>query len=518
MVEVEFNYNYDNTIIQCNMKDKVKDIINRYLTKCQKKIDEVYFLYDGKELDEKKNFFEVTNKFDKSRKKMTVLVGDKEEKKNHKKLEKSKFIICPECNECIHIDIKDNKIFLYDCKNGHKKDNISFNEFEKTQYINLAKIVCDKCKNTDKSQTFENQFFICFNCKMNLCPLCKTTHSKFHYITDYEQKDFYCWTHHELFTSYCEDCKQDICTLCQSNHNGHKLIQFWNLLSNVELNEEKLKKTKDKISEYKNNINKIISKLNDFMEQLDSYYNIYENIINYFDSSTRNYSIIKNLNYITNYNNNLMKNIDTIINDKNINKFLNSIMLSKLNQNEKKEIETKGKEIETKGKENETKGKENETKDKENKKKDEEEENTPPLIYDDGNVVCNIVKQNLILQYKDKKLCIMTDEIIKKKDVPTKNRLINETINVNFTIDNNLKLFDNDPIKYFDKLQKYLNKNGDKATTEFDQDEGVEYYCLISKKSISQLNELNEKFCEEMKLNQGKDGKFQKFLNIFKNI
>ena len=103
------------------------------------------------------------------------------------------------------------------------------------------------------------------------------------------------------------------------------------------------------------------------MEQLDSYYNIYENIINYFDSSTRNYSIIKNLNYITNYNNNLMKNIDTIINDKNINKFLNSIMLSKLNQNdkeyEKKEIETKGKENETKGKENETKGKENETKD-----------------------------------------------------------------------------------------------------------------------------------------------------------
>ena len=54
MVEVEFNYNYDNTIIQCNMQDKVKDIINRYLTKCQKKIDEVYFLYDGKELDEKK--------------------------------------------------------------------------------------------------------------------------------------------------------------------------------------------------------------------------------------------------------------------------------------------------------------------------------------------------------------------------------------------------------------------------------------------------------------------------------
>ena len=81
MVEVEFNYNYDNTIILCNMKDKVKDIINHYLSKCQKKSDEVYFLYDGKELEEEKNIFEVANKFDKTRKKMNVLVGDKEEKK-----------------------------------------------------------------------------------------------------------------------------------------------------------------------------------------------------------------------------------------------------------------------------------------------------------------------------------------------------------------------------------------------------------------------------------------------------
>ena len=46
--------------------------------------------------------------------------------------------------------IKDYKISLFECKNGHKIDNLSFDEFEKTQNIDLSKIICNICKKNPK--------------------------------------------------------------------------------------------------------------------------------------------------------------------------------------------------------------------------------------------------------------------------------------------------------------------------------------------------------------------------------
>ena len=68
--------------------------------------------------------------------------------KNEIKLEdndfiKSKDIICPECSENSRFEIKDYKIKLSDCKNGHIIDNILLNEFEKGQYINNIEIKCE---------------------------------------------------------------------------------------------------------------------------------------------------------------------------------------------------------------------------------------------------------------------------------------------------------------------------------------------------------------------------------------
>ena len=47
--------------------------------------------------------------------------------------------------------------------------------------IDLSEIKCDKCKINSKSNTFNIEFFICNECKMNLCPLCKSTHDKSHF-------------------------------------------------------------------------------------------------------------------------------------------------------------------------------------------------------------------------------------------------------------------------------------------------------------------------------------------------
>ena len=49
--------------------------------------------------------------------------------------------------------IEDYNIFLYECKNRQEIDNISFDEFEKTQNINISKIKCEECKIINKKET-----------------------------------------------------------------------------------------------------------------------------------------------------------------------------------------------------------------------------------------------------------------------------------------------------------------------------------------------------------------------------
>ena len=269
MSQVEFNYFNTITIIQCNMQDKMLDIIKKFLLKCQKKLDEVYFLYDGQPLNKEKTFKEAAKEIDRIRKKMSILVFDNQFEQNVSKIKKSNYIICPKCNESILISINDYKISLYECKNGHKIDKILFNEFEKTQYLDETKIVCDKCKKIKKSETFEQKFFICYSCKINLCPLCRNSHDKSHYIIDYNQKDFICRIHQDLFISYCDVCKKDICTLCQKQHNGHKLIIYGNIIPDIDKFKNGLNQLEAKINRCKDHIKEIILNLNKLMKNLN---------------------------------------------------------------------------------------------------------------------------------------------------------------------------------------------------------------------------------------------------------
>ena len=45
-------------------------------------------------------------------------------------IKKSNYIICPKCREICIYEIKDYKIKLYDCKNGHITDNIDLNDMK----------------------------------------------------------------------------------------------------------------------------------------------------------------------------------------------------------------------------------------------------------------------------------------------------------------------------------------------------------------------------------------------------
>ena len=119
----------------------------------------------------------MANPLDKERKKMNIIVVANEQDDN-KELVRAKNIICPECGEDIKLRIRNYKIDLFDCKNKHEVNNILLNEFEGKQMIDLMKIQCEICKEINKANSYNNEFYRCYECNKNICPLCKLKHDK----------------------------------------------------------------------------------------------------------------------------------------------------------------------------------------------------------------------------------------------------------------------------------------------------------------------------------------------------
>ena len=76
MVEVVFIYRGQNSIIQCNLNDKMKDIIKRFEMKLGKDINSLYFIYGGKKLEEELTLEKNINKDDIKLKKINIIVND----------------------------------------------------------------------------------------------------------------------------------------------------------------------------------------------------------------------------------------------------------------------------------------------------------------------------------------------------------------------------------------------------------------------------------------------------------
>ena len=325
MANTEFIYNAKKTIIQCNPNDLLEDIIKKFCLKVTKNMEDIYFLYGGQNIDKKKTFIEQASDEDKKRNKISILVFENNETTTEK-LKKSPYILCPICGENILIKIEGYKITLYDCKNGHKKENILLNEFENTQIIDESKIKCNNCQTQNKSTTFNNKFYFCLDCKINLCPLCKSTQEKNHKghkIIDYEQKYFVCNKHNELCDSYCTKCKEDICIICINEHKNCKIEPYSFLIPNIEeFNKIKndLRKT---IDELKKEINEIIRKLNSVIDGMEIYYKIYDDIMNNYDIRKKNYSILKNIKEINDSQKNFIENLNILMSNNDVKGILN---------------------------------------------------------------------------------------------------------------------------------------------------------------------------------------------------
>ena len=140
MAKVIFKYNGLDTIIQCKIDDKLKDICKKFCLKSYKDINNLTFIYGGEILNLDLQFNQTANIMDKQNLKMNILVYEKNASiiNENKRIINSKDIICPKCGEIYLIEFKDYKIKLNNCKN--KDENIiSLNEFENTQNINEIK-------------------------------------------------------------------------------------------------------------------------------------------------------------------------------------------------------------------------------------------------------------------------------------------------------------------------------------------------------------------------------------------
>ena len=211
MAEVIFNYEESNIIIQCNINDKMEDIIKRFLIKIIKNENDnnLLYIYNGNIINYDLTFIQQANELDKERNKMNIIVKSNDD--NNKEIKEiiSKDIICPECKENILMNIEDFKINLYECKNNHIINNILINKYENTQKIDLNKIKCDECNENNKGNTHNNEFYICNKCNKNICPLCKLKHDENHLIIKYDDKNYICKKHNDTFIKYCKKCNEN---------------------------------------------------------------------------------------------------------------------------------------------------------------------------------------------------------------------------------------------------------------------------------------------------------------------
>jgi protein-L-isoaspartate(D-aspartate) O-methyltransferase len=330
MCEVEFIYNGSKTMIQCKENESMQNICQKFTNKALVNKNDVFFSYSGQggiTFNEKLSFNQMASTMDKMEKKMTILVyninADNEED-NDEFIIKSKNIVCPKCNNDIKMNIKNYKVNLFDCKNGHKRDNLSLKEFEKSQNIDLSKIKCGKC-NQHKGKTFNHEFYKCLDCDINLCVLCRSRHDDDHNVIEYDKKYYICPGHNDFYTSYCNRCKENICIECENTHQNHDTTYFGTIMSNKRELQMKLKNLKEYIDKFNENYKEIIKVINEVKENLELYYKIKKDIIDNFDNRERNYELLINLKEISN-NDYIIKDIEQVNNQKNILNKFNSIL------------------------------------------------------------------------------------------------------------------------------------------------------------------------------------------------
>ena len=156
MENIEFLYNGNKTIIQCNLNDKLENICQKFATKVQVNLNELLFLYKGDKL----NFDLKLNKLKINAEVIKILVYN-----NHEKL-LLKFNLTDINNNvyAITIDFSQNLDIIVECKDKLSqkifKNTFSLEELKKKSKFFKIYDTVKESYNDIKSLSNQNSFFI----------------------------------------------------------------------------------------------------------------------------------------------------------------------------------------------------------------------------------------------------------------------------------------------------------------------------------------------------------------------
>ena len=364
MVDIDFNLNQSHIVIQANLTDLFRDVINRYFQKALLNPNSVTFITNGKVVNPSESIRKHMSTLDLSEKKLNVLVNMVEPNEDPKKIiTKSEQIICPKCKEPCRIAFEDYKIKLYECPNKHETKDINISDFIETQMINESKIVCQQCNLKNKGNCPKNEFYRCLTCSKNICLLCKPNHDRNHNIIKYGQKDYICQKHNEALIKYCTNCKSNICFSCEG-HDGHTKVDLGDLIPNMEEKKNFLNEMKTVIDSIDSKIKETINILIEFSIFMKQFYDISNSIVENYNVKNRNYQVMQNLKEISD-NNIIYNELKDIEMEGNINDIINIYRNNKKEKQNKENINIK-KEKQNKQNSNINKEKEKPKKNKEN--------------------------------------------------------------------------------------------------------------------------------------------------------
>ena len=327
-----FMYADKPTTIQCTSKEKVLDIIERFLKKFEpdSKVIDFNFIYNGKKIESKeyKNYLEDTDfgKLD------SFIISVK---KN------IKVIKCPTCNygDCV-VSLAHYMTIFYNCEHKHLVKS-SYDNYYQDQIYFPERIICQEShpKDFDITGRFDPNFQLCLTCSNlinrtnSICNSCAKTHKEQgHFVIKYEDKNYYCQAHMKRMVKYCFECKMNLCEDCVKKHSSNYEKKSTHHIKNIDLlipDENEITDLKNSLNEIKSHIDKlqiivnnIIYTLNGAMRIFDNYYSIASNIMEKYESFNKgkddfkNFTIFKCLRNLRFSNEQILKDLKSTIKEK----------------------------------------------------------------------------------------------------------------------------------------------------------------------------------------------------------
>ena len=296
LLNLTFELDNSNKIkMNCSKDENFSDLFKRIYSK--ENINDYIFFNESDiiDIDEKLKINTINNE----KKEIKILGFSKNNNKEDYNLNKTHYknIICPKCQRNTMINFNDYKITLSQCSEGHCIQNLLLNKFYSTQKcdINILKEKNNKLKKIESNSA---------PTPLSSSPLLSED------INDKNDdiSSIKCNKHNAKFSSYCLNCNRNLCSECEMNHNinrnkdYHKIIHFYEILSNndeyIKNLKKEMEKFKIKLDSLKIELFQIENIINSVMNNYEIYYKIYNDMVNNYNIETRNYHILKNITNI----------------------------------------------------------------------------------------------------------------------------------------------------------------------------------------------------------------------------